>query len=454
MPLDVSAPRISLRRGTQVVTAIATLLFCVAVAPAYGAPSATTSSPAKGTASAEGTTPAKESATGEGTATASIDPAAPTPTAPPAGGPSQGYGPDGVTIGGPQLNTRGIVTYTGAPALPTNLFVHGLVVADVGTGQILAAVDPHGKYYPASTLKTLTFISLYHELDPNQVLTATRSDATVEGSRVGIVENGQYTVSQLWTALMLQSGNDAAQMLTEAAGGSEKALKLMNAKAKELQAYDTLAGSTAGLDVAGQSSSPYDLCLFMRQIIEDPATRAIIGQKLGQLPAQPPKYPEPLSFGTQNQLMFNYPGTIGGKTGFTDAARHTFVAAAERNGRTLVVSLMGAENQPTPYWQQAEALLDWGFAAPADAQGAGKLVTPDEVSEVPPASSSAAQAAASGAELTATGAQNDAAGAAVRGRSLTTWPLVPILGVLLAVALWIAAPRHSKPGGVAPKHRP
>lgn len=259
--------------------------------------------------------------------------------------------------------------------------------------------------------------------------------------------------------LMLRSGNDAAQMLTEAAGGTEKALKLMNAKAAELQAYDTLAGSTAGLDVAGQSSSPYDLCLFMRQIVEDPPLRAIAGQLLGRLPAQPPQYPQPLNFGNQNQLMLSYPGAIAGKTGFTDAARHTFVAAAERNGRTLVVSMMYAENQPAIYWKQGEALLDWGFAAPADAHGAGKLVTPDEVSEAPPGSSAAAQeaAAGSGSDASPSGSADSgphAAGAAEHARALTTWPLWPILGVLLAVAVWIAEPRSNKQKDAdRPKHR-
>ena len=382
-----------------------------------------------------------------------IDPSLPTPTAPPASV-TQGHGPGGVTIGGPQLDTRGYVAYTGAAPLPAGLTAHSLVVADLGTGQILAAQDPHGQYYPASTLKALTFISLYPTLDPNQVLTATFEDASVEGSRVGVVENGQYTVGQLWTALMLQSGNDAARMLTTAAGGDAKALAAMNDKAVELQAYDTLAGTTSGLDVAGQSTSAYDLCLIMRQIVQNPEMRAIAGQVLGSLPAQPPKYPQPMNFGNQNHLMLSYPGAIAGKTGFTDAARHTFVAAAERNGRTLVVALMEAEHTPLPTWQQAAALLDWGFAAPADAHGAGKLVTPDEVSEAPPASSSAAAAAAAGASGSGSGASGSGASGAAdpgvggvgasREREVTTWPLLPILGVLLGVAIWIAAPRNAK----------
>ena len=66
----------------------------------------------------------------------------------------------------------------------------------------------------------------------------------------------------------------------------------------------------------------------------------------------------------ENQLLQRYPGTIGGKTGFTDAAKKTFVAAADRGGRRLVVAMMYGlikEGGPT-YWDQAVGLFDWGFA--------------------------------------------------------------------------------------------
>lgn len=437
-----SGSRLASTRTAPAVQVLVVLVLVAVLAPAaYAAPSG--SSESSGSSSSP-----------------TIDSAAPTPTSPPATLPPQGHGPGGVTIGGPELDTRGQVLYEGAAPLPADLNTRALVVADLTTGQILAAQDPHGRYYPASTLKMLTFLALYPHLDPNQVLTATFEDASVEGSRVGIVENGQYTVAQLWTALMLQSGNDAAKMLTDAAGGQDVVLDLMNAKAEQLQAYDTLAGTTSGLDVAGQSSSAYDLALFIREIVRDPTLRSIAGQLLGELPAQPPKYPAPMSYGNQNQLMLAYPGTIAGKTGFTDAARHTFAAAAERNGRTIAVTLMQAEHQPKPTWQQAAALLDWGFASPLDASGAGRLVLPDEISPAPAASSSAAVAAASGADgangsvPASSDVGSDGAVAAHAGsgggasgpdRGMTTWPLLPILGVLLVVAVWIAAPSR-KPG--------
>ena len=73
---------------------------------------------------------------------------------------------------------------------------------------------------------------------------------------------------------------------------------------------------------------------------------------------------ESIAKGEQDELLVRYPGAIGGKTGYTNAARKTFVGAAERDGRRLVIAMMYGlvhEGGPT-YWDQAAALLNWGFA--------------------------------------------------------------------------------------------
>jgi D-alanyl-D-alanine carboxypeptidase (penicillin-binding protein 5/6) len=306
------------------------------------------------------------------------DPAAPTPTSPYPGRPPQGSAPDGSTVGGEELDARGVVVDEDAPPLPAGLAANGWLVADAGTGTVLAAKDPHGRFYPASTLKTLTLLTLLPELDPDEVVTATAEDEQVEGSRVGIVAGGRYSVELLFQGLVLQSGNDAAHALARTAGGVEETVEAMNETAEELGAYDTAAGTPSGLDVAGQSSSPYDLALIFRALIEEPDAVRILGTPTAQMPPVAGRSP---GYQIQNQdpLLGTYPGTIGGKTGFTDAARHTFVGAAERDGRTLVVSVMDTENVPLRAADQARLLLDWGFALPDDVDGVGELVDPGEV---------------------------------------------------------------------------
>lgn len=438
-------------RRLKVATLLAvvtTLGVLSAGAPVASAESSASSTPSPGAAASGPAASSSKSAGTSSSPSPAVDPSAPTPTAPYPAGPPQGKGPDGITIGGPALDTRALVKAPATPGLSGGIDAKGWLVADISTGEVLATQDPHGRYYPASTLKTLTMVSLYPVLDPNAVLTATYEDASVEGSRAGIVEQGQYSVAQLWNALILQSANDAAQMLAEAAGGIPKSLAMMNSKATELQAYDTVAGTVSGLDVSGQSSSPYDLCLFLRAIVSTPAMLQVATSLTGQLPPVPPKW-GPVDYSTQNKLLSHqYPGALAGKTGFTDAARHTFVAAASRNGRTLVVSLMQAEQTPVQTWQQAAALLDWGFSTAPTTTGLGKLVVPGEKSEPAPSSSTAAPSASPSARNTdGVAAATDNAS----GHGVPLWPAIPILVLLVAGAIWIAAPVHSKkkktPGG-------
>jgi D-alanyl-D-alanine carboxypeptidase (penicillin-binding protein 5/6) len=306
------------------------------------------------------------------------DPAAPTPTAPWPGPPPQGRAPDGSTVGGDELDTRGTVVADDAPPLPDGLTAAGWLIADAGTGHVLAARDPHGRYFPASTLKTLTLLTLAPMLDPAQVVTGTVEDENVEGSRVGLVAGGQYSVALLFQALMLQSGNDAANALARAAGGVDVTVEAMNEAADRLGAYDTVAGTPSGLDVAGQSSSPYDLALIFRALIENPDTAAVLVTPTAEMPPVGDRSPG-YQIQSQNPLLGGYPGDLGGKTGFTDAARHTYVTAAERDGRRLVVSVMDTENVPLRAADQAALLLDWGFSVPVGADGAGRLVRPSEL---------------------------------------------------------------------------
>ncbi|MGY2080158.1 D-alanyl-D-alanine carboxypeptidase family protein [Modestobacter sp. SYSU DS0657] len=362
-----------------------------------------------------------------------VDPGAPTPTAPYEAGPPQGSALDGSTVGGEGLDTRGVVTAEGAPPLPEGIDAHGWLVADAGTGQVLGARDPHGRYYPASTIKTLTLLTLAPQLDPGQVVVATVEDEAIEGSRVGLVHDGQYPVDLLFRALVMQSGNDVANALARTAGGVEATVAAMNATAARLGASDTVVGTPSGLDVAGQSSSPYDLALFMRELVADPYTLDVLQTRIAHMPPAPGY--EGFQIQSQNALLSGYPGALGGKTGFTDAARHTFVAAAERDGRRLVVSLMQAERRPVHEQEQATRLLDWGFATPASVDAPGRLVDPDEPE--PTASATPARPTPTASSPPAVAAPPVTAAAPTAAQEPSS-PLVPVALAVAAVLVVIA----------------
>jgi D-alanyl-D-alanine carboxypeptidase (penicillin-binding protein 5/6) len=165
----------------------------------------------------------------------------------------------------------------------------------------------------------------------------------------------------------------------------------MNEEAKFLGAFDTHAATPSGLDGPGQATSAYDLALIARADFLRDDFRRYISARSAQIPKQPPRDKKGFQIQNQNQLLFRYPGALGGKTGFTDIARHTFVGAAERDGRRLVVTMLGAEQQPKPTWQQAAALLDWGFAADSEAI-VGTLVEPGKAELTPTPAPTAAPA--------------------------------------------------------------
>ena len=299
----------------------------------------------------------------------------------------------GDTIGGPQLAGRGLVVNkaAGVPALP-KVNAGSYLVADADTGDVLAAKDPHGKYLPASTIKTLTALALVPRLDPDRVVRPSQQACDVEGTKVGLTPKMGYKVSDLFHAMLMMSANDAATTLAEANGGMRRTLADMNAEAKRINAHDTLAGSPNGLDkdlgltVRTQHTSAYDLALVLREGMKNPGYRRYMQAVDFRFPAPPSKkerkkgkkvggYP----IHTHNHMMpgerQSYTGMLGGKNGFTIAAQQTFVAEARRDGRTLVVALMKADRPPSTY---AAKLLDWGFTARGKVQPAGVLVAPGE----------------------------------------------------------------------------
>ncbi len=390
------------------------------------------------------------------------DPTAPTPTAPRAGPPPQGSAPDGSTVGGEGLDTRGLAVAAGTPPLPGPLGASGWLVADAGSGDVLAARDPHGRYYPASTLKTLTLLTLAPLLDPAQVVVGTPEDEQVEGSRVGLVTGGAYPVGFLFQALVLQSGNDAANALARAAGGTAAVVAAMTETAESIGAYDTVVGGPSGLDVAGQSSSPYDLALIFRELLEIPVAAAALTTPTAQVPEVPGRAP---GFQIQNQNpLAGYPGTLGGKTGFTDAARHAFVTAAERDGRRLVVSVLDTENQPLRAADQALLLLDWGFSVPPGTVGVGRLVGPADLAAAaaeprPPAAAATAppparQPAAAGTSTSASARPAERSPLIALGLAVAA---VLVVGLTVAgrrrAVRWVPPPEQPDPPGISAEDR-
>jgi serine-type D-Ala-D-Ala carboxypeptidase (penicillin-binding protein 5/6) len=246
------------------------------------------------------------------------------------------------------------------------------IVADLDSGQVLAGREQNETHPPASTIKVLLALVALDELNLDSTVVADVADTQVECNCVGVKPGRTYTARQLLDGLLLVSGNDAANTLAEMLGGQGEAVAKMNAKAASLGATSTQAATPSGLDGPGGSgwTTAHDLAVIFRAAMANPVFSAITAEPSAMFPGDNGDQP----IVNQDELLQRYPGAIGGKTGFTNAARKTFVGAAARGGRRLVIAMMyGLVRQGGPtYWDQAASLFDWGFALGPQA-GVGSL---------------------------------------------------------------------------------
>jgi len=276
-------------------------------------------------------------------------------------------------IGGGRLGESGVIVNSvegdGVSAPPSTSAL-SYVIADFETGEVLAAKNPHKKLPPASTLKTLTALTLMSRIDMDKRYKASWREASIIGNKVGMWKNRTYTVRDIWYGLMLGSGNDAGVALATMSGGIKKTSALMLAKARSIQAYDTIPKSPHGLDTPGQVSSAYDLALIARAAMKDKNFRKIVATKTYVFPKSGPRNVD-RKIRNLNKLIFTYPGVIGVKTGYTTKGRNTYIGIAERDGRMIIITFMHLR-----YGRDAMAkkLFDWGFEAVGKVEPVGELV--------------------------------------------------------------------------------
>lgn len=286
---------------------------------------------------------------------------------------------------------------------PAGITAEAWLIADAGSGAILAAHNAHLPDLPASTMKMLTALTVLPGLPPDREVTISDQAAQVDGTRVGLVPGVRYTVRDLATAMLIASGNDATVALVEAAGGRKAVLDRMNRLAASLGASETVAGDPTGLDAPGQHTTAHDLAVIGRAALNDPIVRGYLTIPRASLPG---RGDERFEIANHNTLIGSYEGTIGIKNGYTVAAGATFVGAATRNDRTLIVSLL---RTAPAYGTDARALLDWGFAHAADVRPVGRLAGPSDVTPGDP--TIAGGAVAPGAAPGGTGERADSRGA-------------------------------------------
>lgn len=226
-------------------------------------------------------------------------------------------------------------------------------------GRVLWSREDDHEFAMASITKIMTALVVLEKCRLDDVVTVT-AGATGVGYATGLKAGERLTVRQLLELLLVASSNDAANALAIHTGGSKSEFaRMMNSRAETLGLSDTRYANAHGLDEAGHHSSAADTAVLLRTAIAKPEFRRIIGMDSVVLPEFGSRKARRIQ--STDELLGVYRGLLGGKTGFTDDAKYSFAAAAERDGVALTGVVLGAASNDSRF-KQAAHLFDWGFA--------------------------------------------------------------------------------------------
>jgi serine-type D-Ala-D-Ala carboxypeptidase (penicillin-binding protein 5/6) len=242
-----------------------------------------------------------------------------------------------------------------AAAAPPPVDAEAYLVQNSGTGEILASQDEHERLPMASITKLMTAIVALEHASLDDVATISRRTAAIGESTINLVPGERVTLRDLIRAALIQSANDAANAIAAFVGrGSvDRFVKLMNARARQLGMSDTHFANPDGLDAPGHYSSATDVTKLARVAMNKPFIRETV--RLVDATAAGRQ------LHTWNDLLSSFPNLLGVKTGHTDGAGWSQVAAARGGGVTIYATILGGETRDGRNADLAK-LLVWGLS--------------------------------------------------------------------------------------------
>ena len=217
----------------------------------------------------------------------------------------------------------------------------------------LSAEDPDLERPVGSVIKLLTAYVVMEAGDPTKVVTVPQLSLHPMESQIGLVAGEQQQREVLLRAMLIVSANDAAKTLAIDIGGTESEfVMMMNAAADELGLDGTTAANSSGLDASGAGSTARDVIELADLLMDDEAFRTTVARGDARLHGQ--------TFPATNEMLRTYQGADGVKTGSTTQGGYSVVASATRNGRQILVAVLGAPTDAGRFDDAAE-LLDWAF---------------------------------------------------------------------------------------------
>ncbi len=255
----------------------------------------------------------------------------------------------------PSPTTTAPVKTGSAP--PPSVAAWSVAVIDEGSGALLYGRDPHRELAPASLTKIFTALVALKQGQLSRRIAVRFDPAEIPDSTLmGIKPGETYTLEDLLYGLMLPSGNDAALAIANGLAGSEpRFVGLMNAEVSALGLKDSHFVNPHGLDAPGHYSSAYDLAMAARYGMTHFAEFRVLARARSWTVHGSRTF----TVYNLNRFLRSYPGADGVKIGYTDAAGHTIVASATRDGHRVYVALMHCDD----IVDDTVPLFNWVFAS-------------------------------------------------------------------------------------------
>lgn len=237
------------------------------------------------------------------------------------------------------------------------------ILIDANTGEILVDNNADAPRFPASLTKMMTLFLVFDGLKSGQLtldrsIEVTAAAAGQKPSSIGLRKGDQITVEQAIAAVVTKSANDAAVTLAESLAPSEVLFaEAMTARARRIGMNDTVFRNATGLPNWRQRSTARDMALLAQALVrEHPVYYRFFATSEFTWKQR--------NFTNHNQMLSDYDGVDGIKTGYIRASGFNLVTSAERDGRRLIGVVFGASS-PRVRDQRMTELLNRGFAMPA-----------------------------------------------------------------------------------------
>lgn len=232
------------------------------------------------------------------------------------------------------------------------------LLMDLNSGTILFDQNAYEALPMASLTKIMTAVVILERHDLTDVITIKDNYGDIDGARVGFLHGEKFTVSDVLTAMLVRSANDAAMVLAAYDSGNVTAfVDVMNRKAVELHLKNTHFKNPVGFDDPDQYSSAYDLAILTKHALHSPVFRRIVSQDSGEIKALNSESPR--RFQSTNMLLGSFLDIEGVKTGTTENAGNCLINLARhpQSRHEVLAILLNSPNR----FQENKAMINWAF---------------------------------------------------------------------------------------------